>query len=177
MPAARTWTEDRITRLRQLHAEGYSASQIAAELGGITRNAVIGKVNRLGLPRPTPAPGVNKIKKRKRGGQQLCHFDPTTTKPSPKPRDEDTPLEQRKQLLELRHWHCKYPIGHPGEPNFFFCGAEVFGRSYCVEHSHLCYRPAPVNITHEERVRRHFLALRNIERIKRGAATFFWRPA
>jgi GcrA cell cycle regulator len=176
MVAHTTWTDERVERLKQLHAEGYSASQIAGILGGITRNAVIGKVNRLGPSKPKPAPGV-KIKRNVAKPKVYPrmsvrgHFDPASVSPTPLPkhRDEAIPLAQRKQLLDLQPWHCKYPIGNPDEPNFFFCGAEVFGRSYCVEHYRRCYHPIRLQITHEERARRHFQALRNIEKHKAAA--------
>jgi len=163
------WTNERTERLKQLHAEGYSSSQIAADLGGVTRNAVIGKVHRLGLSRPW----VKKVRPEKRGKHvrlsALGHSDPAP-KPLPKHPDENIPLEQRKQLLQLRARHCKYPIGHPGEPGFFFCGGPVHARSCCVEHFRRCYSKTPVQITHEERMRRHFHALKNIERTKRAGA-------
>ncbi len=151
-----TWSDDRVEQLKQLHAEGYSASVIAEIMGLITRNAVIGKVHRLNMPYPRLA--------------VLGHLDPT-----PKPLPQRSPDDYRAlargphgTLLALQPWDCRYPIGDPQEPNFFFCSAEVFGRSYCVDHYRRCYGRTPVQITHEERVRRHYRALKNIDRIKKG---------
>ena len=120
------WTEERINRLRQLWNEGKSASQIADILGGATRNAVIGKAHRLGLakrpspikrdPNKPPKPRVKKVK------------------PAPKPVDGVT-------ILELTEQMCRWPIGHPGDEDFRFCGARVMsGFTYCAEHCSLAYQ-------------------------------------
>jgi GcrA cell cycle regulator len=120
------WSEDRIAKLRELWDKGLSASQIAGKLlEGVTRNAVIGKAHRLGLKsRPSPVKsGPSKPKK-------------TTPKPKIKKEDNKT-----VSLLELNERVCKWPVGHPGEDDFHFCGRESqSGLPYCQEHCVMAYQ-------------------------------------
>jgi GcrA cell cycle regulator len=134
--------------LKKLWADGLSASQIAAELGGgITRNAVIGKVHRLGLsgrvkaspPKqrrvPTPRRKRSEIIYSRFAGP-VCEADPVEIK------DEDIPLEQRKKLLELTNETCRWPVGDPSNPEFYFCGATpFFDHPYCAAHCEIAYQP------------------------------------
>ena len=141
-----TWTEPRIKTLKALWADGYSCSLIAAELGGeITRNAVIGKVNRLGLPRRKeghsarlPASGGKRKK--------------TPERPSPPPTheitDQEIPIRQRRKLMQLTNKTCHWPVGDPDKPGFFFCGAKIRRNAYCVRHARLAYQPT---IRHRQR--------------------------
>ena len=123
------WTEERIKLLEKLWKEGLTASQIAAQLGdGVTRNAVIGKAHRLGLAsRPSPL---------KTEGAK-----PKPVRKKPPPPEE----QERITLLELTERMCKWPIGHPGEPDFKFCGQNSPpGQPYCPHHAALAYQsPAP----------------------------------
>ena len=117
-----TWTDERVETLKKLWADGLSASQIAAELGGITRNAVIGKVHRLGLsgrakspsssaPRPRKARGHSHMlrvsRPAMRGNTALAHAYELEVEPEPELIDNIIPLE----LNELT---CRWPIGDPG---------------------------------------------------------------
>lgn len=118
------WTDDRIARLKELWKKGLSASQIAGELGGVTRNAVIGKAHRLGLQsRPSPVKGdASRAKK-------------------PAPAAPRKPEKKRVTLLDLTDRMCKWPIGHPGEPDFHFCGRPAApGMPYCAEHCAAAYQ-------------------------------------
>jgi GcrA cell cycle regulator len=114
------WTEERVSKLKALWGEGRTASQIATMLGDVTRNAVIGKAHRLGLKgRPSP------IRKEKTVVQK-----PVRRQAAPVPRA--TRVSDRQ---------CHWPIGHPREPGFHFCGAPaVDDKPYCEEHCAVAYR-------------------------------------
>jgi GcrA cell cycle regulator len=196
-----SWTEERIERLKKMWHDGATASQIADELGGVSRNAVIGKAHRLGLEqRPSPVkPGEEKEKKasapaaapaatpakagaatkaeapvaragahrpetpatpsrgggtpdvqyrsigpggciRQGPGEQQAPIPPAPprrlvpAKPTPEVADKTS-------LLDLNDRICKWPIGHPGEPDFHFCGQPANpGFPYCVEHCGVAYQ-------------------------------------
>jgi GcrA cell cycle regulator len=155
-----TWTDERVEMLKKLWTDGLSASQIAGELGGITRNAVIGKVHRLGLsgraksptsaaPRPRkPRPHAQMLRVSRpslRGNTALAHAFELEAEPEPEPIDNVIPLGQRRTLLELTEETCRWPIGDPGSPDFFFCGGQtIAGLPYCTHHSRVAYQPANV---------------------------------
>jgi len=209
-----SWTEERIDRLKAMWADGSTASQIADELGGVSRNAVIGKAHRLGLEaRPSPVkPGEEKEVPRKpakaaapklarpaaakaEASDADSHVDdvapgdapdgagpdvsrPPPAQPSPKqpdstmqyrsvgpggfirqgPGDTQAPIPpapprrlvpakpspeiaDKTSLLELNDRICKWPMGHPGEPDFHFCGQPSNpGYPYCVAHCGVAYQ-------------------------------------
>jgi GcrA cell cycle regulator len=206
-----SWTDERIERLKKMWSDGATASQIADELGGVSRNAVIGKAHRLGLDaRPSPVkPGEEKEKKaapaaasakaapkaeapapptaaqkeeriapvaavlktvadvepappapakaatetvvqyrsvgpggfiRQGPGEQQAPIPPAPprrlvpAKPSPE-------IADKTSLLDLNDRICKWPIGHPGEPDFHFCGNQANpGFPYCVQHCGVAYQ-------------------------------------
>ena len=193
-----SWTEERIERLKKMWHDGATASQIADELGGVSRNAVIGKAHRLGLEqrpspvkpgeekearKPAPAPAAPKAAApkveapkplpaaaaaaphahapapqqrsapemqyrsigpggfiRQGPGEQQAPIPPAPprrlvpAKPSPEVAD-------KTGLLDLNDRICKWPIGHPGEPDFYFCGQQANpGFPYCVEHCGVAYQ-------------------------------------
>jgi GcrA cell cycle regulator len=200
-----SWTDERIDRLKELWTQGMTASQIADELGGVSRNAVIGKAHRLGLqsrpspvkpnegsgeaapspfepeaaaevepeaqagpesapqpeairtmaepapapaePAAAPAPPQPQIRSigpggfvRQSPGEQQSPIPPAPprrlvpAKPSPE-------IAEKTGLLDLNEKICKWPIGHPGEPDFHFCGAQANpGFPYCVEHCGVAYQ-------------------------------------
>jgi GcrA cell cycle regulator len=202
-----SWTDERIERLKELWSKGMTASQIADELGGVSRNAVIGKAHRLGLqsrPSPvkpnegapaeaaaagaeqSPAPWEDEPKPASPAPQAKARPEPEPDEPeddgtaaaperdaAPEPRIvsvgpggflRQTPNEQqapippapprrlvpakpsaevadKTSLLDLNERICKWPIGHPGEPDFHFCGkASNPGFPYCVEHCGVAYQ-------------------------------------
>jgi GcrA cell cycle regulator len=196
-----SWTEERIDRLKKMWAEGATASQIADELGGVSRNAVIGKAHRLGLEqRPSPVkPGEEKDAKKpaptaaappkptakaeapKAVGSAApsAQASPMTAQPATShrpateiqyrsigpggfirqgPGEQQAPIPpapprrlvpakpspevaDKTSLLELNDRICKWPIGHPGEPDFHFCGqAANPGFPYCVQHCGVAYQ-------------------------------------
>ncbi len=213
-----SWTDERIETLRKMWESGNTASQIAEELGGISRNAVIGKAHRLGLqsrpspvkandtkakaapkaakpaPAPAPAPKAAATAPVERPAPPAPAPRPQAAAPQPAPPpfnieadDEDTPATRRAEapvmrsvgpggfvrqnpgdqappatpapprrlvpakpspeiagktsLLDLNDRICKWPLGHPGEPDFHFCGEAVNpGFPYCVEHCGHAYQ-------------------------------------
>ncbi len=189
-----SWTDERIERLKKMWADGATASQIADELGGVSRNAVIGKAHRLGLDaRPSPVkPGEEKEKKaapaakaprsdaaRRAAPAAAEEGDapvPTRTPQRPQPDgiqyrsigpggfvrqgpgDTQAPIPpapprrlvpakpsaevaDKTSLLDLNDRICKWPLGHPGEPDFHFCGQPANpGFPYCVEHCGVAYQ-------------------------------------
>ncbi|MEM1105372.1 MAG: GcrA family cell cycle regulator [Pseudomonadota bacterium] len=155
------WTEDRVDVLKKLWAEGHSASQIAKELGGVTRNAVIGKVHRLGLSgRATPSRPVKRPPRLARPKPQVLP-DGTVKTPQPKvanptahkaAREERALIEKlppleledgsKATVLNLSKCMCKWPIGDPADPNFAFCGRRATDGPYCAEHAKIAFQPA-----------------------------------
>jgi GcrA cell cycle regulator len=151
-----SWTDERVELLKKLWSDGLSASQIAAELGGITRNAVIGKVHRLGLsgrakststgvprPRKARAPALLRIGRAAiRGNTALAHVYELEEEAEPELIDNIIPIGQRRTILELNEQTCRWPVGDPGSSDFFFCGGNtVGGLPYCAHHSRVAYQP------------------------------------
>ena len=147
------WTEERVELLKKLWADGLSASQIAAELGGITRNAVIGKVHRLGLSGRAKSPSSSAPRQRKPRSSSMirvprAHIRGNTALAydyvaEPEPELIEIPVEQRKNLLQLTEATCHWPVGDPGSTDFFFCGGQSNeGSPYCNFHSRVAYQPA-----------------------------------
>ena len=153
-----TWSDDRVEQLKKLWEAGLSASQIAAELGNVTRNAVIGKVHRLGLSGRAKSPSSAAPRQRKarpaqhmmrvsrpvsRGNTALAHAFEVEMEPDPIAYDNVVPMSQRLSLLELNEATCHWPVGDPSSPEFFFCGGKALtGLPYCAHHSRVAYQPA-----------------------------------
>lgn len=205
-----SWTDERIERLKKMWSDGATASQIADELGGVSRNAVIGKAHRLGLDaRPSPVkPGEEKEKKAAPAASAKSAAPKSEPQPQPKPSavteeriapvnaalktatdvepapapkaapettiqyrsvgpggfirqgpgEQQAPIPpapprrlvpakpspeiaDKTSLLDLNDRICKWPIGHPGEPDFHFCGNQANpGFPYCVQHCGVAYQ-------------------------------------
>lgn len=206
-----SWTDERIDNLRTMWEKGLTASQIAEELGGVSRNAVIGKAHRLGLksrpspvkageaakagkpaaapaPRPAPAappprpvaiparpaPAAAPLATTTEAVSNTAHANPSVVPPKPDaprivsigpggfirqgPGDQQAPIPPapprrlvpakpspeiagKTSLLDLNDRICRWPMGHPGEPDFHFCGTAVNpGFPYCVEHCGRAYQ-------------------------------------
>jgi GcrA cell cycle regulator len=178
-----SWSEDRVETLKKMWGEGQSASQIAKELGGVTRNAVIGKVHRLGLsnrstssdksdakakakpavaktakpkaaPKPAaktapktelvPVPVVTRLKPIIPAGQPLPP-QPSANEIDPEALAKVTEVEKKAKkitLMELTERTCKWPIGDPATPDFWFCGLPVqAGKPYCEAHVGVAFQP------------------------------------
>ncbi len=143
------WTDERVELLKKLWAEGLSAAQIANKMGGVTRNAVIGKVHRLGLSgRATPAkpqrgcaPSAplkeeSPVVKERRAEPKSVIPEPEFTAP--------LVLESgdRTTVATISNNMCKWPIGDPAKDDFHFCGQSTLsGKSYCAYHAHLAFQP------------------------------------
>ncbi|HHL42097.1 MAG TPA: GcrA cell cycle regulator, partial [Hellea balneolensis] len=124
------WTEERVALLTKLWTEGLSASQVAQQLGGVTRNAVIGKVHRLGLSgRAKPA---KPAKRKPRVAAKPRATTPVTrrvVKAPPPPKPAPIPVEAKPlpngeyaSIMTITDHMCKWPIGDPGTSDFRFCG-------------------------------------------------------
>lgn len=144
-----TWTAERIDQLRNFVVTGLSCSQIAAEIG-ITRNAVIGKIHRLGLapgrPAARPARACPPRARRPRLSPQR-RFLHLFAAEAPCIGEEAgiAPIDatHRCTLLDLAQDKCRWPIGDPCETGFAFCGNDaVTGFSYCAGHARMAYRVA-----------------------------------
>ena len=199
-----SWTDERIEQLRTMWTKGMTASQIAEELGGVSRNAVIGKAHRLGLQsRPSPvkandgedAPARKPAAPRAKptpaapAAAPVAKAPPAPARPAAPPAMPATPrstnpdqmpptirsigpggfvrqnpgeqsappppapprrlvparpspeIADKTSLLDLNDRICKWPLGHPGEPDFHFCGEKVNpGFPYCVDHCGLAYQ-------------------------------------
>jgi GcrA cell cycle regulator len=199
-----SWTDERIEQLRTMWTKGMTASQIAEELGGVSRNAVIGKAHRLGLqsrpspvkandgedaparkpstprakPAPVAAPAAPLAKAQpapvRPAAAPAMPSAPRSTNPDQmpptirsigpggfvrqNPGEQSSPpppapprrlvparpspeIADKTSLLDLNDRICKWPLGHPGEPDFHFCGTKVNpGFPYCVDHCGLAYQ-------------------------------------
>jgi GcrA cell cycle regulator len=198
-----SWTDERIERLKELWSKGMTASQIADELGNVSRNAVIGKAHRLGLQsRPSPVkpnePATAKAKGkaaapasadagRSQSPAASARAEAKATADAAAPESQSEPsappadqpqirsvgpggflrqgpgdqqppippapprrlvpakpsadVADKTSLLDLNEKICKWPIGHPGEPDFHFCGNPSNpGFPYCVEHCGVAYQ-------------------------------------
>ena len=171
-----SWTDQRVELLSRLWLEGRSASQIAGELGlGVTRNAVIGKVHRLGLAgRPKSAAITQSRSKPKLVARSSPEerskpepvFDRVVT-PIQIPiksyiapvqqtsSDVVIPFSERVTIMDLRESSCRWPMGDPTSTEFRFCGARtgMVAGPYCLAHSRLAFQPAPER--RRERVERY----------------------
>ena len=139
-----SWNEEKVEKLKELWGKGSTASQIAEIIGGISRNAVIGKAHRLNLS--------SKIKTRNASSSQS--FDNSSEENSSEQKkgrkskfqsliiEKDFEPENPKKLEELDESSCKWPIGHPEEQSFYFCGrSSLKDFSYCKLHLLYAYQP------------------------------------
>jgi GcrA cell cycle regulator len=172
-----SWTDERIDQLKSLWEQGMTASQIADALGGVSRNAVIGKAHRLGLQSrpspvrssdassdepaaPSPAPAAATVAAAPPPAPRpaaivpepapfMAHspHEPVAPAGPPAPPRRLVPakpsaeIRDKTGLLDLNDKICKWPIGHPGEPDFHFCGHPVNqGFPYCLSHCAVAYQ-------------------------------------
>jgi GcrA cell cycle regulator len=166
------WTDDRVEKLKRLWSEGLSASQIATQLGGVSRNAVIGKVHRLSLPGRAKAGGATSARSQKRASVAPAQARPasytpprTVTRTVSRPvgatmLKEDieievteemvvqtsnvvVPIFKRLPLVKLTERTCKWPLGDPLKDDFSFCGNDSPDNTpYCTYHQKLAYQPS-----------------------------------
>jgi GcrA cell cycle regulator len=146
--AQTTWTAERVALLRDRINAGFSCAQIAAEIG-LSRNAVIGKATRLGFlgqrarSRHVVRP---RVPPRKRGPQHTSQqrtLRVLWAQQQPSCAEVPETDATRCSLLELKEWHCRWPIGDPTAKGFGFCGNNpVQGLPYCAAHARIGYRPS-----------------------------------
>ena len=136
-----SWTDEKVARLKELWGKGSTASQIAEILGGVSRNAVIGKAHRLNLSGKIVA-------KKNSSNQKINKLNNSNSKKVRRGRfksiiiDKDFEPENPKQLEELDEKSCKWPIGHPNEKSFYFCGrTSLKDFSYCKLHLLYAFQP------------------------------------
>ena len=138
-----SWNEEKVNKLKELWGKGSTASQIAEIIGGISRNAVIGKAHRLNLS--------SKIKARSTSSNQNFQNNVDENIKQKRGRkskfqsliiEKDFEPENPKKLEELDESSCKWPIGHPEEESFYFCGrSSLKDFSYCKLHLLYAYQP------------------------------------
>ena len=148
-----SWTEERVATLTKLWADGLSASQIAAELGGVTRNAVIGKVHRLGLSgrAKTSSSGPKRVKRARNSYATKPRAGSRTQNgmrklPGMNSRvildDIEAPVSKTMDLVDLTEKTCRWPEGDPETDDFNFCGNTTHEDTpYCEYHCRLAYHP------------------------------------
>ena len=157
------WSDDRVDRLTRLWQDGLSASQIAKQLGGVTRNAVIGKVHRLGLSgRAEPSRPTRTVVRAPRPARTRSPAPcrpPRMPEPSPTEPVHLAPPEQDAPGLAtpvtLGAHMCKWPIGDPLAEDFAFCGRRTDNKPYCALHDRRAHRPGkPQPLDRDPTVRR-----------------------
>lgn len=151
-----SWDDNRIEQLKKLWGEGLSASQIAAELGGVTRNAVIGKVHRLGLSGRTKAKPAAAARPRNktikapartttvsfRGNLAVVEMVDAIAVAEPVRESVVIPMSRRVSIMELREGVCRWPLGDPLQADFAYCGADCgAGKTYCEAHARIAFQP------------------------------------
>ena len=138
-----TWDETREAKLKELWEKGHTASQIAEILGGTTRNAVIGKAHRLKLAGRVQSTKPEKQKKQVVGGQgKEEKYISRRSRFKSLLLDKNFEPENPKKLEELGDKNCRWPIGHPDEEKFYFCGrSPIEGFSYCKLHVLYAFQP------------------------------------
>ncbi|WP_420394373.1 GcrA family cell cycle regulator [Acuticoccus sp.] len=152
-----SWTDERIEVLRKLWAEGLSASQIASSLGGVSRNAVIGKVHRLGLSGRVKAPQARAARHRARLAPArasavsavVASSRPATAGALALKLEEEAAPQVHAEVLswsvgvalpDLSPRSCRWPLGDPSDPGFRYCGSRTCdGEVYCRGHAEAAY--------------------------------------
>ena len=139
-----SWTEEKVNKLKDLWGKGNTASQIAEIIGGISRNAVIGKAHRLNLSAKikTRTATSNESFESSINNKNIQSKKGRKSKFKSLIIEKDFEPENPKQLEELDESSCKWPIGHPNEKSFYFCGRESLKDfSYCKLHLLYAYQP------------------------------------
>ena len=139
-----SWTDEKIDKLKKLWGQGNTASQIAEIIGGVSRNAVIGKAHRLNLSAKikTRTAASNKDFDSSMEGKEIKSNRGRKSKFKSLIIEKNFEPENPKQLEELDENSCKWPIGHPDEKSFYFCGRNSLKDfSYCKLHLLYAYQP------------------------------------
>lgn len=153
-----TWSQERTESLEKLWLDGLSASQVAKQLGGVSRSAVLGKVHRLGLSERRPK--SEKPKREVKARPSARREQRPMRAPSP-PRQVTAPVQRSRYVEEgpgmatvhtLGAHMCKWPIGDPMSDGFTFCGRGRDDGPYCLEHARIAFQPR-IQKPRKERVR------------------------
>ena len=139
-----SWTEEKVKKLRELWTKGLTASEIAGTLGDTTRNAVIGKAHRLNLEERAPSKAKSGSEKKQTNNSQpkLRGLVSRKSKFNSILLDKNFEAEKPTSLENLTDTTCKWPIGHPDEENFYFCGRSPEGEfPYCKLHVLYAFQP------------------------------------
>ena len=139
-----SWTEEKVSKLKELWGKGNTASQIAEIIGGISRNAVISKAHRLNLSSKIKTRNTSSIQSFDNGGEENNSKQRQVKRSRFKSLliEKDFEPENPKKLEELDEGSCKWPIGHPEEESFYFCGrSSLKDFSYCKLHLLYAYQP------------------------------------
>ena len=165
-----SWTDDRVALLKKLWGEGKTAAEIAKELGGVTRNAVIGKAHRLKLSnRVSPIQQNKKVTPPKPQNQNAQH---APAQPRKRVKEFVDDGRERVPLADLKAGQCRWPIGDPREKNFGFCGCKALpGLPYCLEHSQVAYQPATRNRIMKDQAAEETVTAEELDIAKKAVAT------
>tara|TARA_Y100000590_G_scaffold288531_1_gene324854 strand:- start:58 stop:555 length:498 start_codon:yes stop_codon:yes gene_type:complete len=140
-----SWTSEKVEKLKELWSKGHTASQIAEMLGDTTRNAVIGKAHRLNLEARAPSKQHSNVPKSKEDKQTNRRGNTPMSRKAKFQSillDKNFEPENPKSLEELTESTCKWPIGHPNEEKFYFCGRKPEGDfPYCKLHVLYAFQP------------------------------------
>ena len=139
-----SWTEEKVEKLKELWTKGYTASQISEMLGDTTRNAVIGKSHRLNLEARAPSKqtSYSSSKQEVRVTKRVAQPMSRKSKFQSILLDKNFEAEKPTSLENLTDTTCKWPIGHPDEDNFYFCGRSPEGEfPYCKLHVLYAFQP------------------------------------
>jgi GcrA cell cycle regulator len=138
-----SWTNEKVEKLKNLWSKGHTASQIAEMLGDTTRNAVIGKAHRLDLEARAPSKQSNTP--RSKDNRQIKRTAAPTSRKAKFQSillDKSFEPENPKSLEDLTESTCKWPVGHPNEEKFYFCGRKPEGEfPYCKLHVLYAFQP------------------------------------
>ncbi len=138
-----SWTDERVDILRKLWGEGKTAAEIASELGGVTRNAVIGKAHRLKLSNR-----VSPIQQNKKSVKTAAKTPEKKIKKRA-PEQNNVHIDHDRDLvplMDLDHSMCRWPVGDPQDKAFGFCGDQnISGLPYCSDHAKVAYQAATRN--------------------------------
>lgn len=167
-----SWTDDRVATLKKLWGEGKTAAEIAKELGGVTRNAVIGKAHRLKLSnRVSPIQQNKKVAAPKPQNQNK---KPAAAEAPSRKKIKEYIDDGRERipLADLKPGTCRWPMGDPRDKDFGFCGCKALpGLPYCLEHSQVAYQPATRNRILKDQVTTETVTAEELEAAKKAVAS------